>query len=327
MNVLYEIKIEIFKNVDNPLSLALVNRPWYTVFHDPHARSEWLLNKYGRAHALFHAVRLGSNFLTLDVMKCLIAKKAILSRYFVQRLMLQCGKCDQKLLELRSRQNVNQENLKKLNSFRNNHWGNDLSVDVFVFILEEAIKIYKSDVYIKGNDIELLHFLTAGPSTISVAPLQLLDNIELIKDLILKKNFIPFPPSKNSSNCEYPRNDGYENARQLNILARAIVICPDLVKFWKQIGYHEICEDINDLVIQGVYLILFPLNPNQQNWICPDDETISKRLKLFLDLGFKLDNKTVKSVIYLFNDRLSEIGDVILKSFCLAANKDNKDKK
>jgi hypothetical protein len=318
MNILYEIKIEIFKNVDNPISLALINRTWFTIFHDPHARSEWILNKYGRAHALFHAVRLGSNFLNLDVIKCLIAKKAILSRYFVQRLMLQCGKCDQKLLELRSTYNTNQESVKKLNSSQKNHWGNDLPIDVFVFILEEAMRLYKSDISIKGNDIELLHFLTAGPLMISLASQQLLDNIEQIKDLILNKKFIPFPPSTNSSNCDYPRSDGYENARQLNIVARAIVLYPDIVKLWKQIGYHEICEDTNSLVIQGVYLILFPPNSNQQNWVCPDENVISKRIKTFLDLGFKLDNQTIKSVIYLFNDRLSEIGEVVLKSFCLA---------
>lgn len=320
MDILYEIKIEIFKYIDNPISLALVNRTWFTVFHDSHAKSEWLLNKYGRAHALFHAVRLGSNFLTLDVIKCLIAKKAILSRYFVQRLMLQCGKCDQNLLELRGTYNSNQEDVKKLNFSQMNNWGNDLSVDVFVFVLEEAIRLYNSDISLKGNDIELLHFLTAGPLMISLASKQLLDNIEQIKDLILNKKFVPFPPSINSSNSEYPRTDGYENIRQLNIIARAIVLYPDLVKLWKQIGYHEICEDMNSLVIQGVYLILFPPNPNLQNWVYPDENVISKRLNPFLDLGFKLDNSTIKSVIYLFNDRLSEIGEVILKSFCLVNN-------
>ncbi|CAG8512297.1 19629_t:CDS:2 [Rhizophagus irregularis] len=146
MKILYEIKIVIFKYVENPISLALANRAWYTIFHDPHARSEWLLNKYGRAHALFHAVRLGRNFLTLDVIKCLMAKKAILSRYFVQRLMLQCGGCDGRLLELRNTLNVSQEDFKRLNSSQKHHWGYDLSVDVFIYILEEAIKLYESDL-------------------------------------------------------------------------------------------------------------------------------------------------------------------------------------
>ncbi|PKC02445.1 hypothetical protein RhiirA5_379778 [Rhizophagus irregularis] len=309
MKILYEIKIVIFKYVENPISLALANRAWYTIFHDPHARSEWLLNKYGRAHALFHAVRLGRNFLTLDVIKCLMAKKAILSRYFVQRLMLQCGGCDGRLLELRNTLNVNQEDFKRLNSSQKHHWGYDLSVDVFIYILEEAIRLYESDVYIKGNDFDLLHLLTASSSMISLSSERIQVDIEQIKDLILNKKLIPFPPST--------REHGYENVHQLNILARAIVLYPDLVNLWKQIGYHEICKDTNSLVIRGVYLLLFPSNTDQRNWVCPDENVIFKKLKIFIDLGFKLDNQSIRAVIYLFRDRISEIGEVILKSFYL----------
>ncbi|PKY27152.1 hypothetical protein RhiirB3_529030 [Rhizophagus irregularis] len=34
---------------------------------------------------------------------------------------------------------------------------------------------------------------------------------------------------------------------QLNVIARGIFIVPDLVNLWKQIGYYEICNDVNDL--------------------------------------------------------------------------------
>lgn len=44
--------IEFFKFVHTPLPLILTNRQWYTISKDPHARFEWLINKYGRAHAL-----------------------------------------------------------------------------------------------------------------------------------------------------------------------------------------------------------------------------------------------------------------------------------
>ncbi|PKC09087.1 hypothetical protein RhiirA5_416130 [Rhizophagus irregularis] len=37
-----------------------------------------LIYKYGKAHALFHAIRLG-----------ILAKRAIISRYLIQRLMMQ----------------------------------------------------------------------------------------------------------------------------------------------------------------------------------------------------------------------------------------------
>jgi hypothetical protein len=39
---------------------------------------------------------------------------------------------------------------------------------------------------------------------------------------------------------EYPPKDGYENSRQLNVVARAILIYPDLVLVWEEISYYEI---------------------------------------------------------------------------------------
>src|SRR5437764_4855737 len=95
----FEIKVEIFKFVENPNSLILSSREWYTVSKDPYARAEWLIYKHGRAHALFHAVRLGSNFLNLEVIQALLARNAILSRYFVQRLLMHFGTYDDKLIE------------------------------------------------------------------------------------------------------------------------------------------------------------------------------------------------------------------------------------
>jgi hypothetical protein len=44
-------------------------------------------------------------------------------------------------------------------------------------------------------------------------------------------------------------------------VARAILIHPDLVLMWKEIGYYEICNDINKLVMQSTPLILFLTTP------------------------------------------------------------------
>ena len=54
---------------------------------------------------------------------------------------------------------------------------------------------------------------------------------------------------------EYPAKDGFENNKQLNIIARAILIRPEIVEYWKQIGHHDICKELNDLVLQGSLLI------------------------------------------------------------------------
>ncbi|CAI2198401.1 7747_t:CDS:1, partial [Funneliformis geosporum] len=71
-----------------PINLSVTNRKWYNISRDPNARSEWLIYKYGRAHALFHAVRLGNSYMTENVLLALLSKSAILSRYFIQRLLM-----------------------------------------------------------------------------------------------------------------------------------------------------------------------------------------------------------------------------------------------
>ena len=68
-----------------------------------------------------------------------------------------------------------------------------------MFLLTEAYNLYKDDLYLKGNDMELFHLLTAGPFAINLVSPILFKNINSIKDLILNKKFIPFPPCPNIS--------------------------------------------------------------------------------------------------------------------------------
>ncbi len=96
-------------------------------------------------------------------------------------------------------------------------------------------------------------------------------NLKYIEDLILLHKFTPFPPRPKLPQLdlnndphnrqppipeEYPPKDGFENNRLLNVIARAILIHLELVILWKKIGYNEICNDVNDLVMQGALLIL-----------------------------------------------------------------------
>ena len=90
---------------------------------------------------------------------------------------------------------------------------------------------------------------------LKAASLKFQQNLTDIKDLILnKKNLYHFLRSNVqhswkskptfSIGSKYPRRDGYENKRQLSILARAIIIYP---------SYHEVWEDLNDIVIEGCF--------------------------------------------------------------------------
>ncbi|CAG8617331.1 9649_t:CDS:1, partial [Scutellospora calospora] len=101
-----EISINIFKYVTFPLSLILTCKNWYNISNDHMARAEWIVNQYGRAHALFHSIRLGPKFINLAVTKAIITNGAIIYGYFIQRLLLHFGKMDQLLNKLKTEHNA-----------------------------------------------------------------------------------------------------------------------------------------------------------------------------------------------------------------------------
>ncbi|CAG8782132.1 15291_t:CDS:1, partial [Cetraspora pellucida] len=83
---------------------------------------------------------------------------------------------------------------------------------------------------------------------------------------------------------------------------------------WKGIGYTDICYDVNDLVIQGGLLILFPPTKTD-NWICPNVDMVTSRLKDLIDLGFKLTVPVMSDAYHIFESRLEIIGDTLTESF------------
>src|SRR6266480_1641944 len=158
MQFLYdEVMIEIFKFVNKPTSLAMTNRKWYAISQDPHARAEWLIYKYGRAHALFHAVRLGSGFITEDVVQALLARNAIISRYFIRRLIMHFGAYDEKLIELKIEHNVNQIDSDRIRAFQKKLHSprtSDLPLLVFTKLITEGYKsLNDNGLATKGNDM------------------------------------------------------------------------------------------------------------------------------------------------------------------------------
>ena len=70
-------------------------------------------------------------------------------------------------------------------------------------------------------------------------------------------------------------------------MARAILIHPDLVVLWKEIGYYEICIDVNELVMPGALLILFPPTP-PDDWERPSVNAVMNCLRQLTDFGFQL---------------------------------------
>src|SRR5205814_1968581 len=157
----------------------------------------------------------------------------------------------------------------------------------------------------------------------------LCENFDDIKDLILEKKFIPNPRKPKISykniiekfvsdnildryrflNNLIKISDGFEDVDALKTVARAIVICPKLVQLWKEIGYDLICLDFNDLVLEEVFMVSF--SPGRYSSL----KTIISKLQVYIDLGFKLTKSVMVDIISLFESRLDEVGDIIIKVF------------
>ncbi|CAI2198072.1 7893_t:CDS:2, partial [Funneliformis geosporum] len=136
-----ELNVEIFKYISTPINILVTNRKWYNISQDPHARAEWLIFKYGRAHALFHAIRLGNGFITIEVIQALLSKNAILSRYLVQRLLMHFGNYDENLIKLKVEHNVSQVDFNRLRALKKNlssPWGNNIPLSSFVKLITEG---------------------------------------------------------------------------------------------------------------------------------------------------------------------------------------------
>src|SRR6266540_7027634 len=196
-----EIKIIIFKYAENPMNLALTCRRWADIAKDSYAKTEWLIVHYGKAHAMFHAVRLGPTFIDIAVCQNLFARKVITSRYFIQKLLSHCGKYDQKLIELKIEHNLGQLDADRIRTFQRTvklPWASNLPTSVFAYLLVEGCKQLTNSnnesLPLKGNDMELFHFLSAGPHVINRAPGMLRKNLKYIEELILEHKFTPFPP-------------------------------------------------------------------------------------------------------------------------------------
>src|SRR5688572_24167729 len=154
----------------NSLNLTLECRNWSVIAKDQYARAERLIERYGKAHALFYAVRLGPTSIDISVCQTLIARKVMIPRYFIQRLLMHFGSYDQKLNELKVEHNVGQLDADRIRAFQQeikSPWASNLP-SITVFINEEYKQL--SNLSSEGNDMELFHFLSAGPHVINYAP-------------------------------------------------------------------------------------------------------------------------------------------------------------
>ncbi|CAG8717961.1 15304_t:CDS:1, partial [Acaulospora morrowiae] len=109
---------EIIKYVECPLNLIKTCKIIHKVSSIPWVRAEWAIIKFGRAHVLFHAVRLGPNFINVEVVDKILENGGVLSRYFIQRLVMHFGRYDKKLIELKIEHNIGQIDADRIRNFQ-----------------------------------------------------------------------------------------------------------------------------------------------------------------------------------------------------------------
>ncbi|RIA95626.1 hypothetical protein C1645_816450 [Glomus cerebriforme] len=108
-------------------------------------------------------------------------------------------------------------------------WASNLPIFVFTYLLDEGYKQLANnneELPSKGNDMEPKAF-----------QLDLINNPHIHQ-----------PPIPEEVHEEYPPKDGYENSRQLNVVARAMLMHPDLaiiVKYCYIFVHHEIFDNGN----------------------------------------------------------------------------------
>ncbi|CAG8523914.1 9115_t:CDS:2 [Cetraspora pellucida] len=100
------------------MNLTVSCKRWPFICKDSQAKAKWIIYQFGRAQCLFHAVRLGPKFISVDVTRAIITKGGILSRYFVQRLLIHYGNYDQKLIELKIVHSIGQTDIDRIKNLQ-----------------------------------------------------------------------------------------------------------------------------------------------------------------------------------------------------------------
>ncbi|CAG8585063.1 7379_t:CDS:1 [Paraglomus brasilianum] len=221
-----EIQTEIILYVENPGHLGQCSRSWYNMVNSPAIKSKWLISRVGRTHALFHAVRMGEPFINLDVVKCLFAQKAQLSRYFLQKL--------------REKREAPGRGIPT-------RWASDLPPSIVVELYDEGQRQFGKGLQLRGNDAQHFYTLSGASQNTTEAKPIIQHNASGIIKLIKVYKFVPLPCVRRKTVLRFSDTVGCscDHVKEWKIVARAIAIYPELVNVWKKNGGYDVMDDLN----------------------------------------------------------------------------------
>ncbi|CAG8463863.1 9946_t:CDS:2 [Scutellospora calospora] len=158
--------------------------------------------------------------------------------------------------------------------------------------------------------MELFHFLSGGPHTISYTSTILENNQEVIKDLILKMKFILFPLRKTDNQTknnveEYPSKNSHENNRQLNIIARTIPDKKVAIEWLQEL--IDLGFQLNYKIILDIFQLFEPRLNDVSKFLInsfieikkeKQEDLLRKYLKKMMNSTYKPNNTIVQEFIY-----------------------------
>ncbi|CAG8586910.1 10776_t:CDS:1 [Paraglomus brasilianum] len=273
-----ELKVEIASYVEIPFFLGCCSRDWHKIVNSPHTKYKWLLNKYGRIHALFHAVKIGEPLLNFEAAE-LILKNSHISRHFIHRLKLGYGK--------------------------RGLWGSNISNDVY-----ERILNYKAE-YASCNcdDMQSIRQILEG--TGSEDDIRTIIEIHNFTPFPPSSTFRTYVFENSAAESDNPHSNGYATASEMKIVANAIISYPKLLDTWRKIGYHEVTTDLENPVVQLTLL-------NICSTSVPSIQTVTQKLCDLQSIGFLLTGTLIGNALLLFERRLSDVGESLIEGFSIA---------
>ncbi|KNC97807.1 uncharacterized protein SPPG_06802 [Spizellomyces punctatus DAOM BR117] len=162
-----EIWTRIFSLLDSssPAAFSQACKAFYHISIDPHARAQYLLNRYGKQLALYSAFKWNRRVLSPNVGRLMRKRGAGLPRFLVQWVDKEYHKAD------RGKRAV--------------------SIPLYVFFIQEGFEIYGSEADFKDDDVakfeRLLYSSTTTSSTVTATD----DAIASIRTLLDAYAFCP----------------------------------------------------------------------------------------------------------------------------------------
>jgi len=177
------------------------------------------------------------------------------------------------------------------------NWTGDLSALSLMHLLCKSF--YKfGDMVLTTNDMDSFFEYLADNKT------------QDMKKLIEEYKFVPFPPCQNHfyfDNTEQSDTDisGFSDGETSEELAAAIYAHPELVDVWKNAGYSEICNDLNEFVM---HIALEDIFQNRQF----NESFAIEKLRGLTDIGFQLTDAVIADALCTFDDEVEFLGESLI---------------